>query len=665
MFVSFRLPLDLLGKFRGDRRENIAQSLRNTLGGLGHNLRILRSLGIVLVVALANGLDFLDPACLVDLEDLLEVRRNNFELAFVVRQIDILLERKIADRRLGGLHLAIDTVADPLEHTAVVAETRPHETTIIALAEPVDEVDLGKLRRIGRSALHFEPVLEVVGNIVTEERKHRHRIATDLADLIGNDGCCDFGTGGAAHKHAMRPALGLVHQRNRRRTTAAEEDRIDRNSGGLLVVETVEASLVEHGAVLGGSREARVLVRGDVTGFLDLLLGHARLRTHAVGVVLADVARIALPVDAFLRSLDAHVFPPDVTVGGKNDVREDRSLLAALEGVGVGVHRGAGSDAEEAVLGVDGVETAVFAGLDPGDVVADGLKLPALELGLHHREIGLAASRRERSRDVVLFLLGAREREDEHVLGHPTLILGHLRGDTKGEALLAEKGVAAVTRTERPDFAVLGELSDELVIDVLGAGPRRVLLALLERGADGVDAGDEVAVLAELLHDGIARTGHDVHVDDNVRGVGELDAVLGDRVADRAHRERDDVHRAALHATLVALLHQRLHHLGIDPMVRRTGIDLLLGTDEGATFDASNVAGMRAGEIAIGTLLRVKLDELAVLDHHLANSIMLLFRTGHDHDLIGCADFVPFVDPSEHLCIREFRRFGHVILLLD
>ena len=654
----------LLRKLSGDARENVAQSLRNALGRLGNDLGVLRSLGVILVVALADGLDFLDPAGLVDLEDFLEVGGNDFELTLVVRKVDILLEREVTDSRLGGLNLAVDTVADPLENAAVVAEAGPHEATVVALAEPVDEVDLRKLRSVGAGTLHLEPVLEVVGDVVAEERKHRHRIAANLTDLIGNDGGGNFGTGGRTHEYAVSPALSLVYQRNRGRTATAEEDCVDRYSRGLLVVKTVEAGLVKNGAVLGRSREAGVLVSGDVTGLLDLLLGHAGLRTHAVRIVLADIAGITLPVDTFLRSLNAHVFPPDVTVGSKNDVREDRALLAALESVGVGVHRGSGSDAEEAVLGVDGIETTVIAGLDPGDIVTNGLKLPALELGLHHREVGLTAGGRERGSNVILLLLGARERKDEHVLSHPALILSHLRSDTEREALLTEKSVAAVARTERPDFAIFGELGDELVVDVLSARPSDILLALLERSADGVNAGNELTVLAELLDDGVASAGHDVHVDDDVRRVGKLDAVLGDGVADGAHRKRNDVHRTALHAALVALLHERLHDLGVNPMVRRTGVDLLLGADEGTAFNASDVALVGAGEIALGALLLVELDELAVLDHHLADINVLFLRTCHDDDLVRRADLVPLVDPGEHLGVREFRRFGHVFYSL-
>ena len=44
-----------------------------------------------------------------------------------------------------------------------------------------------------------------------------------------------------------------------------------------------------------------------------------------------------------------------------------------------------------------------------------------------------------------------------------------------------------------------------------------------------------------------AHPGHDPHRGRDVGGVGQLDADLGDRRADRAHREGDDVHGAALH----------------------------------------------------------------------------------------------------------------------
>ena len=655
--IAFRL----LGESGRDVCEHLAESLGNAARSGVDFLGVLGSLLVVLVVGSANRGDFLLPAVDVDLEDLLEVFFDNLELAGVVVKVDVLELRQVADGGLLSGDLAVDALADPLENAAVVAEARPHEAAVVALAEPVHEVDLRKLGRIGGGTLHLEPVLEVVGNVVAEERKHRHWVAADLADLVGDDGGGDFGTGGGAHEHAVRPALGFVHQRDRGRTAASEENRVDRHSGRLLVVHSLETGLVKHRAVDGGSREAAVLVGGDVTGSLDLGLGHAGLRTHAVRIVLADVARVALPVGTLLGSLDAHVFPPDVAIFGENDVREDRILLAALESVGVGVVGRARSDAEEAVLGVDGVETAISARLEPCNVVTDRLELPALEFGKHHGEVRLAASGRERSRDMVLLLLGRGEREDEHVLGHPTLILGHLGSDAKSEALLAEESVAAVARAERPDLTVFGELRDELVLNVLRAGPSDILLALLEGSTHGVDAGDELAIGAKLLQHGVARAGHDVHVDDNVRRIGDLDAVLGDRVADRAHRVGNHVHRAALHAALVRLLHLLLHLDGIHPVIGGASVDLALGADERAAFNARNVALVRTGEVASRTLLVVELDELAVLDHHLADSGMLFLRALHDDNLVGRAELVPLVNPRENLRVGEFGRLGHVL----
>src|SRR3546814_13632636 len=52
--------------------------------------------------------------------------------------------------------------------------------------------------------------------------------------------------------------------------------------------------------------------------------------------------------------------------------------------------------------------------LHPGDVVADGLDLPARKGGHHHRHVGLAAGRREGGGDVGLLALGGGERSEEH-----------------------------------------------------------------------------------------------------------------------------------------------------------------------------------------------------------------------------------------------------------
>src|SRR5271166_4976211 len=84
-----------------------------------------------------------------------------------------------------------------------------------------------------------------------------------------------------------------------------------------------------------------------------------------------------------------HALPPDVTVFCQGDVREDCVSLDRIHGVAVGLVRGTGSHAEEAVFRVDREQAAVLPDLDPGDVVARSGDLPALEMfgRDHHGEV--------------------------------------------------------------------------------------------------------------------------------------------------------------------------------------------------------------------------------------------------------------------------------------
>ena len=134
----------------------------------------------------------------------------------------------------------------------------------------------------------------------------------------------------------------------------------------------------------------------------------------------------------------------------------------------------------------------------------------------------------------------------------------------------------------------------------------------LERGADGVHGRHERPVGAHRLEDRGADAGHDAHRDDDVLGVGELDAehrVLG---LDRAHAERDDVHRPAAHAPAVQLGHDRLHLGRVHPVVGGTGVGLVDRADEGAVLDPGDVAGVGGAVEGVG--LRVEPAEGAGVD---------------------------------------------------
>ena len=281
---------------------------------------------------------------------------------------------------------------------------------------------------------------------------------------------------------------------------------------------------------------------------------------------------LALPVDQVSRRRVGHAFPPDIAIVGERDVGEDDVAPERRHAIGVGLLVGARRNAEVARLGIDRHQPPVLARLDPRDVVADGGDLPAGQrLGRHqHREVRFAASAGKRRRHMVLLAGRRRDAEDQHVLGEPALIAPHLGGDAQRKALLAEQRVAAITRPVAPDLVCLG-----IVNDVLGlvARPRDIELARHQRRADAVHARHEVAIVAEHLEHRAAHARHDAHVDRDVRRIGELDADVRDRRAERPHRERHHVHRAAAHAAseqrVVARLEQRAHLGGIDPVVGR------------------------------------------------------------------------------------------------
>ncbi len=243
----------------------------------------------------------------------------------------------------------------------------------VVAAEPVDVEDLGQLGRVVVLA-DLDPVVEVVAGVVADEGQHRHRVAADDADLADRRGGRLRGERGA-HERAVHPVAGLGHQRDGGLAATTEEDRVDRHAARVVVLGRQDRALLDRRAV------ARVRVAGE----------------------LADVGRpvLALPRRGVGRGV-LQALPPDVAVVGQRDVGEHRvAHVDGLHRVGVGVLVGAGRDAEEAVLRVDGPQPAVLADPHPGDVVADRLDLPARDGRGEHGEVGLAAGAREGRGDVL------------------------------------------------------------------------------------------------------------------------------------------------------------------------------------------------------------------------------------------------------------------------
>ena len=234
------------------------------------------------------------------------------------------------------------------------------------------------------------------------------------------------------------------------------------------------------------------------------------------------------------------------------------------------------------------------------------------------------------------------------MFGQPALVSRHDRGDAQGVTLLAQQGVAAVAGAVGPDLAALREVDD--VLDVV-AGPRHVGLARLQRRADRVQGRDEEAVVAQHVEGALAHPGHHPHRDGDIGAVGDLDAQGGDLGPERTHAERHHVHGAAAHRPFEELFQVGPHFLGLEPVVGRTGVGRILGADEGAAFDAGDVAGVGRGVEAVGALGRVQGLQGAGLDQFGGEEVPLLVRTVAPVDPVRLRQFRDLAYPRQEFCM--------------
>ncbi len=245
------------------------------------------------------------------------------------------------------------------------------------------------------------------------------------------------------------------------------------------------------------------------------------------------------------------------------------------------------------------------------------------------------------------------------MLGEPSLVTRHDRGDAQGEAFLAEQRVAAVARAERPDFPGFGKLDDPFLLVV--ARPIHVLRPGGERRAHRMHAGNESTVFAEVLDHGAAHPCHQLHVDDDVRRVRQLDANLRDVGPDGPHGERHDIQRTAAHAAIEQAAERRAHLGRINPVIGRTGVVLAGRTDEGTVLHPRHVRRIRARQIATWTQPLVQLGKGAGGNQLGAKPVVLLLRAVAPHHAFGLGQSRHFSDPIAQLpMLHPVRGWGKI-----
>ena len=561
-----------------------------------------------LLVEVVNALAVLKPKLVINGKKISESLLGDVK-AF---KLDVINVGNVTDRSLNSAYLTVAASKDPHKNTHIVAEAGPDEVTLVIGSEPVNVEDL---RSVGKNLTHIEPVLPVVTHIVAYEGTHSHRIATNYADCTCS--CCgSLGSHDGTNEGTVLPACRLIYEGSGLCTTAAEYDRGDRNACG--IVELIG----ETRTVSGHSGESGVGMR---TGGVNLILL----------VILGVIPLLTLPVKSVLGRIIIETFPPDgVVIKVVTNVGEDGILHSGVKSVGVGVLVGTGSNAEEAVLGVNCPKSAVL-NTEPSNIVTYTPGLIALVLvdcGRNkHCKVSLTASRGECSTYVLNLSLGILDTENEHMLCHPAFLSTKVGGYTESEALLTEKNVSAVTGVNRPDGVVLGEMTDVslLLIDVCAS----------------VKTLDEVSAVAESLKNVGAYSGHDDHVKYNVDGVGELDTVLSEVGAYYGHGVRNNVHGLVLVRALVKLGKLLVALLGIHPVVNVTRILLLGSTDEGSVLNSCNVVDSSSVKVAVRIEILVKLYKLTKLARFLTKSLSLLQGAVDKNDLRGVNEVCHLSNP--------------------
>ena len=377
----------------------------------------------------------------------------------------------------------------------------------------------------------------------------------------------------------MLPVEGLVDQRRGLGAAAAEDDGGDRNAIGILIL----------------GREAGAIVAGR---------GEAAIGMGAGGAVAA-VPGLALPIERVLGGILIQLLPPDsVILQVLHHIGEDGILAGGGQGIGIALGIGAGCYAKEAILGIDSPKAAIGANAQPGDIIADAPSLVA-HIGIllgrdEHGQVGLSAGGGESGGDILGLALGIFDAENEHMLGHPALGFGLEGGDAQGEALFAQQHIAAVAGVDAPDGVILREVDDVAV--------------LLAEILFGMQALDEIIAVAQEIQHLLADAGHDGHGENDIDGVGQLDAHLGKGGADMRHAVGDDIHGAALHGAIKELAQLFVGLLGVHPVICRTSVLFLAGADEGTAFYTGYIIDRGTVQIAAGQLFLVELGQDALLN---------------------------------------------------
>src|SRR5690606_21292688 len=94
----------------------------------------------------------------------------------------------------------------------------------------------------------------------------------------------------------------------------------------------------------------------------------------------------------------------------------------------------------------------------------------------------------------------------------------------------------------------------------------------------------------------------------------------------------------------------------VGPVVEWAGVDLFLGADEGAAFDAGDIARVGGGVIGVGTLGRVEAFERTEGDQFGGDGVELGVRAVAPVHAVGLGERGDLADPGDQFRVLGRRR---------
>ena len=161
----------------------------------------------------------------------------------------------------------------------------------------------------------------------------------------------------------------------------------------------------------------------------------------------------------------------------------------------------------------------------------------------------------------------------------------------------------------------------------------------------------EVTVCTQHVIDRFAHARHDAHVNGNIRRVGQLDADVRNRRAQRAHGKWHNVQCAALHATGEQTAERRTHLLWRHPVIGRACVFFVLRTNISAVFYARYIRWVGVGQITVRALGRIEFFHRAGCDHLAAQTIIFFLRAIAPDDACRLRQRSDFCDPIDELLV--------------